>query len=44
MLDKLLKLNDIKDGNARVRLNISAGISDKALSPRRTISPPFYAL
>ncbi|MGD1416692.1 4-amino-4-deoxychorismate lyase [Bacillus subtilis] len=29
MLDKLLKLNDIKDGNARVRLNISAGISDK---------------
>ncbi|WP_276736248.1 aminodeoxychorismate lyase [Bacillus sp. (in: firmicutes)] len=29
MLDKLLWLNDIKDGNARVRLDISAGISDK---------------
>ncbi|KAF1678554.1 aminodeoxychorismate lyase [Bacillus sp. SKDU12] len=29
MLDKLLRLNDIKDGNARVRLDISAGISDK---------------
>lgn len=29
MLDKLLRLNKIKDGNARVRLDISAGISDK---------------
>ncbi|QIW82094.1 aminodeoxychorismate lyase [Bacillus tequilensis] len=29
MLDKLLLLNEIKDGNARVRLDISAGISDK---------------
>ncbi|MDR4432840.1 aminodeoxychorismate lyase [Bacillus tequilensis] len=29
MLDKLLLLNEVKDGNARVRLDISAGISDK---------------
>ncbi|KUP38089.1 aminodeoxychorismate lyase [Bacillus halotolerans] len=39
MLDKLLGLNDIKDGNARVRLNISAGISDKGFAAQTYDNP-----
>ncbi|MEC1737304.1 aminodeoxychorismate lyase [Bacillus mojavensis] len=39
MLDKLLGLNDIKDGNARVRLNISAGISDKGFAAQTYDKP-----
>lgn len=39
MLDKLLWLNDIRDGDARVRLNISAGISDKGFVAQTYDSP-----
>lgn len=39
MLDKLLLLNDIKDGSARVRLNISAGISDKGFAAQTYEKP-----
>ncbi|MDO3662519.1 aminodeoxychorismate lyase [Bacillus sp. C28GYM-DRY-1] len=39
MLDKLLRLNKIKDGNARVRLDISAGISDKGFAAQAYDKP-----
>lgn len=42
MLRRLLLLNDIKDGSARVRLNISAGVSDKDLPRRLMKSRPFF--
>ncbi|MCY9162312.1 aminodeoxychorismate lyase [Bacillus atrophaeus] len=39
MLDNLLRLNHIEDGNARVRLNISAGISTKDFSAQTYENP-----
>ncbi|MCY8507504.1 aminodeoxychorismate lyase [Bacillus atrophaeus] len=39
MLDNLLRLNHIEDGNARVRLNISAGISTKGFTAQTYENP-----
>lgn len=39
MLLRLLLLNDIKDGSARVRLNISAGVSDKGFAAQTYEKP-----
>lgn len=39
MLRRLLLLNDIKDGSARVRLNISAGVSDKGFAAQTYEKP-----
>ncbi|MCY8935036.1 aminodeoxychorismate lyase [Bacillus atrophaeus] len=39
MLDNLLRLNNIEDGNARVRLNISAGVSTKGFTAQTYENP-----
>ncbi|PRR94704.1 4-amino-4-deoxychorismate lyase [Bacillus atrophaeus] len=39
MLDNLLRLNHIEDGNARVRLNISAGVSTKGFTAQTYENP-----
>ncbi|UZD74260.1 aminodeoxychorismate lyase [Bacillus siamensis] len=39
MLASLLLLNDIKDGSARVRLNVSAGVSDKGFTAQTYDKP-----
>lgn len=39
MVDNLLRLNHIEDGNARVRLNISAGVSTKGFTAQTYENP-----
>ncbi|MGM0750164.1 MAG: aminodeoxychorismate lyase [Bacillota bacterium] len=39
MVDNLLRLNHIEDGNARVRLNISAGLSTKGFTAQTYENP-----